>query len=175
MPTDDFGNPYPALTDAPNVPAALLALVLNLAKYPRANRGKVIGPASAIADITTLTGAQPIIALTNVPITAGRRYRIYAQGQGSNITANGVPMLRVDLSGVVTAADWFRPYWLNLTVPASGSSSTTIYSNGHKTLDATVTGTLTITLTGIQTVAGSGYRPGVNTHELTIDDIGPAI
>lgn len=171
MPTDDFGDPYPALTDQPNGPAAFLALVNNLSKYPRGRVGHLIGPAGS-NDIQNSDGTLTLMTLP-VPVVAGRTYRIRATVFGGlQITAPGAPLLRVALSGVSVNADFFRPYWLNLTVPASGSGSTAIENSGERDFDATATGTLNVVLSASQNVVGGAYRTGTNSHEISVYDMG---
>lgn len=88
MPNTPLGFPYPPLTDAPNVPAAIQALATAIDTYvTKLARGfvaGVLGPASQ-ANLTTLT---TVVSLT-ATVVPGRNYLVIASVNWQKTTGSG--------------------------------------------------------------------------------------
>lgn len=117
---------------------------------------QIVGPATQINCGSTLT---QLITFSPV-LTAGRLYRVYAYGIGTN-TGAGIP--RIDITGLDRGT--FR-----MTPGIQSAVNGVFGASGVGLVTPSTSGARAITMFGTSTV--STFNVGVNAVEMSIDDIG---
>jgi hypothetical protein len=153
VPTDDKGGIYPALTDAPNGPAALLALLNSIAQSE-------IGAATNPGAVTINTSGTTTIATKVVPVRAGRLYVVMGYFDAT-ATASGTGAVQL-----------FGPGGMLPSYVFSGSfvSSGIVFGNGFSLYTAPSDTNAQFSIAG-QTNTGV-FQVGIGKSNLLVADLG---
>jgi hypothetical protein len=131
--------------------------------YPRGFITLGIGP-SVQTDATTNSA----VVTLSVPVIAGRRYRVWAFSNTTQITASGSPRTWITPTGGPVTPD--LPGTLMVTYSTSMAASNTLVGMAGHTFTATANGVATFTL-NLGSTAG-GLRANVNSCQMHAEDIG---